>query len=151
MSVTVYILKIRIKSESGIWRRIAVRADQTLVDLHHGICNSFGYECDENVGYVFSLPPEGRSGTARKWLSILYTSPEIYHHFEEMPFKILNAERFTFEQLRLKSRYKFEYECGRDNPELWRQHLISVEKDDAGNIADSYPAELEGRGVPLSL
>ncbi len=53
----VFVFKVVLVGDPGIWRRIAIRGDQTLADLHGAIYRAFDRE-EEHL-FSFYLPPPG--------------------------------------------------------------------------------------------
>ena len=51
----VYVFKVALKGAKRIWRRIAIRSDQTLDELHQATFDAFD-RYDEHL-YSFYLPP----------------------------------------------------------------------------------------------
>lgn len=172
--IPVYLLKLSVKNDRGVWRKIVVRADHTLDELHGIICRSLNY--GQVSGYAFRIPPEGRSGTARKWLSWYYTHPTMFGLFvddlmdnngdqeakkESGPIKgnlresttpdLRDATVTELRELNLRSRMRFEYLTGHGNVSSWREHVVYIEKDDAGDLVEISPVILEEKGVPEPL
>ncbi len=78
----------------------------------------------ELIGYVFRIPPEGRSGTARKWLARNYTRPEWYRKMEDFHEEPRDATITRLDELSLKSRMRFEYLAGKGDVSMLREHLV---------------------------
>lgn len=146
MNLPIYLFKVIVKNDRGVWRRLALRSDQSLRVLHSCINESFSY--GDVSGYCFKIPPEGRSGTARKWFATYYTDPAIFDQFHDVVNPPLDAESAVIGSLELKPRMKFEYATGYGVPDNWRDHLVSVEENQAGNLWNRYPVIIEIEGVP---
>ena len=147
MFIQLFIFKVAVKDDRGVWLRIIMRADQSLDQLHRMIHKGFGY--DNSAGYLFKIPPEGRSGTARKWLSRYYSHPAALQ--ESADESLYDAALTDLSGLELKSRFRFEYLTGKQDRISWREHLVIVEEDQADDQCDSYPQIIDQKGVPAPL
>ena len=56
-NATLYMFKVALSQQKRIWRRIGIRSDQTLDDLHAAIFDAFD-RFDEHL-YSFYIPPPG--------------------------------------------------------------------------------------------
>ena len=125
---TVYRFLARLEHEREVWRRIEVRGDQTLHDLHNAMQEAFDW--DDDHLYAFFL-----SGIA--WdESTEYVAPlgEGRH-----------ATRYRLEHLPLRERQRILYIF--DFGDEWR-HTITVEAIARGGVASgaTYPRITEQRG-----
>ncbi|MDA1347847.1 MAG: plasmid pRiA4b ORF-3 family protein [Chloroflexi bacterium] len=59
-NATLYVVKVALAEQKTVWRRIAIRSDQTLEDLHSAIFQAFD-RFDEHL-YSFYLTPPGARG-----------------------------------------------------------------------------------------
>ena len=99
----VYVLKVALMNAKRIWRKIAIREDQTLSKLHEAIYSAFDRD-DEHL-YSFYTPREKTSSTRK-----IYDSPEYTHPMAlEGSLDKSNAEKTTIGQLHLKPKQVFYY------------------------------------------
>jgi len=141
-SHSVYVFKVALKNAKRIWRRIAVRSDQTLHHLHEAIYMAFDRE-EEHL-YSFYFPRAARRG--RAWLrdAIEYTHP---FNLEKGNLlgdpDLYNAADTTLDRLGLAVGQEFEYlfDCC---DEWW--HEIVVEQVDGAMDEGSYPRILQRQG-----
>ncbi len=123
----VYVFKVALKGAKRIWRRIALRSDQTLNDLHEAIFDAFD-RYDEHL-YSFYIPPLESQGRARLREATEYTHP--YAAEEPGPFSddpINNAAETTIDDLKLVKGQRFDYLF--DFGDSW-WHEITVEETEA--------------------
>ena len=139
---TLYIFKVALTAWKRVWRRIAIRSDQTLDDLHAAIFDAFDRE-EEHL-YSFYLPPSGARGRAVIRDGVEYTSPLMLE--EPDPFggpTAHNAGATTIGSLGLaagrKLRYLFDF-----GDQWW--HELTVEQTDGDPGRARYPKILEKRG-----
>jgi hypothetical protein len=118
-----------------VWRRIAVRSDQTLDRLHAGIFDAFD-RFDEHL-YSFYILPPGSKASRNLHNAIEYTSPIMIE--EPDPFgwhETRDASRTTLGSLGLgpgaKLRYLFDF------GDAW-WHDITVEQTDGTPGRGRYP------------
>ena len=103
-----YVFKVKLKGAKRIWRKIALRGDQTLDDLHNAIFEAFDrYDPHMYSFYFPKAPGRGiRSGPPPKE----YTAPPMLDDPE--PFgeeSRFNAADARLDDLRLKTGQRFEY------------------------------------------
>lgn len=141
-NATVFVFKVALQVDKKIWRRIAVRSDQTLEDLHDVIFDAFE-RYDEHL-YSFYLPPAGSKGRRAMMDAVEYTSPFM---FEEPDFfgwaEPQDASQTTIAMLGLepKRRLRYLFDFGAD---WW--HEVTVEHIDGIPDAAKYPRVVESRG-----
>ena len=77
MSQPIFVFKVALAGRKSIWRRIALRGNQTLDDLHEAIYDAFDRD-DEHL-YSFSFPAPGRRSLAgpRCATGVEYVSPNM--------------------------------------------------------------------------
>lgn len=141
MSQTVFVFKVALAARKKIWRRIAVRGDQTLDTLHWTIFNAFD-RYDEHL-YSFYFPKPGAKGRAR-----LHGAEEYTHPFDAEENAIeskrrSNAEKARIDRLGLKPSQSFLYLFDFGD-EWW--HEITVEQIDAPAQNSQYPRILKTNG-----
>ena len=139
---TVYVFKVALQGAKRIWRRIAVRSDQTLDDFHEAIFDAFDRD-DEHLYSFFFLPP-GSRGRAAFRDAPEYTHPynaEEGDLFGDRPLD--NAAETPLRKLGLVPRQRFQYLFDFGD-EWW--HEVTVERTDAPVEEGEYPRVLERRG-----
>jgi hypothetical protein len=141
ISNPVFIFKVALAGRKSIWRRIALRASQTLDDLHEAIYEAFDRD-DEHL-YSFYFPRPGTRGRARLRDAVEYTHP--YAAEDPGPFGEAshNAAKAKLGAVGLKSGQVFFYLFDFGD-EWW--HEITVEQIDAQPEKGKYPRVLERHG-----
>ncbi len=137
----VYIFKVALTDARRIWRRIAIRGDQTLEKLHKAIFEAFD-RYDPHL-YSFYFPKPGVRGRERLRDAVEYTHPYV---LEDHPFGgrgLRNAAATKIEELKLEKGQSFDYLF--DFGDSW-EHLITVEQTDALVERGRYPRIVEKRG-----
>ena len=97
-----YILKVALMDAKSIWRKIAIREDQTLDDLHEAIFVAFD-RYDEHL-YSFYTPLQ-KTKSIRK----IYESPEYTVPMAIDKYRSKNAKKTTLNALQLKPKQVFYY------------------------------------------
>ena len=141
MRHAVFIFKVALAEDDGIWRRIALRGNQTLDDLHWAIFDAF--DRDEEHLYSFFFPKLGSKGRPLKRGEIEYTHSEAADYDEEFDEGGHDAARTKLASLGLKRKQVFRYLF--DWGDEWR-HTITVEAIDAEPDKGKYPRVLEKHG-----
>jgi hypothetical protein len=144
MAGSVFILKVALAGRKSIWRRIALRGDQTLDDLHEAIFDAFDRD-DEHL-YSFYFPRAGTKGRGRARLrdAVEYACP--FSCEDSGPFSdeaLHNAAETELSSLGLKPGQVFLYLFDFGD-EWW--HEITVEKVDAPEAKGKYPQVVEKHG-----
>jgi hypothetical protein len=137
----VYIFKVALTDAKRIWRRIAIRGDQTLDKFHRTIFEAFD-RFDPHL-YSFYFPKPGIRGRERLRNATEYTHPYV---LEERPFddrELHNAATTKIEELNLEKGQSFDYLF--DFGDSW-EHVITVEETDSKVERGRYPRILEKRG-----
>lgn len=142
MSIT--ILKVALDGRRGTWRRIAIRNDQTLGDLHLAIFHAFD-RYDEHL-YTFYVAPK----TVKLTRASAYRNGTPYSHPAAIENSMMgsreekNAEMTTIASLRLSAGQVFLYLFDFGD-EWW--HVITVEQTGVeADVALRYPAVIAKRG-----
>ncbi len=145
MPQPVFIFKVALAERESIWRRIAVRGNQTLDDLHEAVFDAFDRD-DEHL-YSFYFPSGGAKTFKRSGMrdAIEYASPHMCE--ADGPFSdpdLLNAAKAKLISLKLTPKqvffYLFDY-----GDEWW--HKITVEESGAPQQKGKYPRVLETCGL----
>ena len=127
----IYVFKVALEGRKRIWRRIAVRGNQTLDNLHEAIYEAFDRD-DEHL-YSFYLSD-----------AVEYAHP---YSCEGRGFfgdeKMNNAAKTRIETLKLKPGRKFKYLF--DFGDSW-WHDIIVEQTDGEPEKGRYPRVLDKHG-----
>ena len=135
----IYLFKVALKYEKRIWRRIAVRDEQTLHDFHDAIFNAFD-RYDEHLYSFYLTKSQGRSRSRLRNVPV-YTHPS---HFDSESFFTddyeYNAAHTVIKDLRLKEKQKLEYLFDFGD-EWW--HEITVEKIEGLSDVGNYPKLLK--------
>jgi hypothetical protein len=144
MTKPVYVFKVALAGDKDIWRRIAVRADQTLEDLHDAIFEAFD-RYDEHL-YSFYVPEPGSRGRARSRSAIEYTAPEAWEEegldpCDDDPIRDAGAAEIGKMGLKRNQKFQYLFDFG---DEWW--HDITVEDLNAPAEPGDYPRILERNG-----
>jgi hypothetical protein len=146
-------VKVALESRRGTWRRIAIRADQTLGDLHRAVFRAFD-RFDEHL-YTFYVAPKSVKLTRRT----AHEQAARYSHPQALdadrfwdagvggrnPPREKNAEQTTIVSLRVSVGQVFLYLFDFGD-EWW--HVITVEQTNAEpDPALRYPAVIAQRGA----
>jgi hypothetical protein len=144
MPKPIFIFKVALAGRKSIWRKIAVRGDQTLDDLHEAIFDAFD-RYDDHL-YSFYLPPPGTKklamSKARDYAE--YGSPNLCE--DEGPFSdpdFPNAAETKLSSLKLKPKQLFFYLFDFGD-EWW--HDVTVEAINAPAEKGKYPRVVETHG-----
>ena len=134
MTESVFVFKVALKYQKGIWRKIAIRGDQSLTTLHHIIYRAFNR--DEEHLYAFYFSGKA-SSTSRSRLNgaICYGPPNSGEH------KNADSTRIDGLRLKIKSRFEYLFDFG---DEWW--HEISLEELQPLQSDVKYPCVIESRG-----
>jgi hypothetical protein len=139
MAKSAFVFKVALSDRKSIWRRIAVRAGQTLDDLHEAIFDAFD-RYDEHL-YSFYFPKPGTKGRARLRNAIEVACPFSCDDPFDAPQQ--NAAKTTLNRLGLKRGQVFLYLF--DFGDNWL-HDVTVEEMDVPADEGEYPRILESRG-----
>lgn len=140
-----YVFKVALTHQKKIWRRIAIRSDQTLDDLHRAIFDAFD-RYDDHL-YSFYIAPAGLKGRAAMLEAIEYSHPFCFD--QAGPFGVYerqkNAAETTIDSLRLTPGRQFRYLF--DFGDSW-EHQIKVEATDVSvESGRKYPCIVEKHGA----
>ena len=139
---TLYVFKVALAQDKSVWRRIAVRSDQTLDHLHAGIFSAFD-RFDEHL-YSYYLAPLGPKGRAALRDAVEYTSlitleePDAFGGHE-----VFDASQAAVGSLGLTPGREFRYIF--DFGDSW-WHEITVEQTDGSPERRRYPRVVGKRG-----
>jgi len=136
---TSYLLKVSLRGVPGIWRRIAIRGDQTLDDLHTTIFHAFD-RFDEHL-YSFYFPKAGSRGKRERRMADEYTHPAAVEDSDAFGSKVGNAARTKIGSLQLRPGRRFDYLF--DFGDFW-EHEVLVEEVDVPLAAGRYPRSQDG-------
>ena len=103
MASAVFVFKVALSGRKSIWRRIAVKAGQTLDDLHWAIYDAFDRD-DEHL-YSFYFPRPGAKGRALLRNAVEYSHSAVCEDpnpFSDKP--VHNAEDTDLGCLGLRAR-----------------------------------------------
>jgi hypothetical protein len=137
----VYIFKVALRNVKRVWRRIAIRSDQTLEKLHDAIFKAFD-RYDDHL-YSFYFPKPGAQGRLRLQGATEYTDPRV---LEDNPFddgSQRNAATAKIGDLKLTKGQSFDYLS--DFGDSWK-HEITVEETGGVVEPGRYPRILEKHG-----
>jgi hypothetical protein len=145
MPQPIYVFKVALSERKSVWRRIGVKANQTLDDLHEAIYGAFDRD-DEHL-YSFYIPkPGGRNRSLRLIVRDAkeYTHPYAFKGDSVFATDAANAAETTIASLNLAPKRKFYYLFDFGD-EWW--HEITLESID-GQSKDRarYPRVLEAKG-----
>ncbi len=131
-SAHVYVFRAKLVGLSGVRRRIAVRGDQTLADLHLALQDAFGW-ADDHL-YAFWL-----DGVYWSRRGVEFSEP---HHAKELGDSETRSARVRLGDLALAPGQKIAYVF--DFGDEWRVEITvaRVDADDGG----AYPRLLESIG-----
>jgi hypothetical protein len=135
----VYTFKVSLKGDASTWRRIEVRSDQTLDDLHEAIFRAFDRE-EEHL-YSFFFAPPGARGAARHRDAVEYTHRSAADACDGVGG--YDAADATIASLALRRGRKFEYLF--DYGDSW-WHTITVEQVNGPVQPGRYPRIIETHG-----
>ncbi|MGA2035325.1 MAG: plasmid pRiA4b ORF-3 family protein [Thermoguttaceae bacterium] len=142
MTGPVFILKVALAGRKSVWRRIALRGEQTLDNLHETIFNAFDRD-DEHL-YSFYFPRPGTKGRARLRDAVEYACP--FSCKDAGPFSddvLPSAAKTAVSSLGLKPGQVFLYLF--DFGDNWL-HEITVEQTDVPAGKGKYPRVVEKHG-----
>jgi hypothetical protein len=138
----VFTLKVALDGQKSCWRRIAIRGEQTLDDLHEAIYDAFD-RYDEHL-YSFYFPRPGTKGRARLRDAAEFICPYSFEDPGSLADETVgNAAETTLASLRLTPQQEFLYLFDFGD-EWW--HEITVEATDGVAGKGTYPRVLESRG-----
>lgn len=140
-SNAVFVLKVALRDNPDIWRRIAILGNQTLDDLHNAIFDAFD-RFDEHL-YSFYVFPPGSTGRARLRDAVEYSHSYMLEQREFLGEVPGNAAETKIRDLDLKPKRVFYYLF--DFGDQW-WHEITTEQIDAPREKGRYPRILERHG-----
>ncbi len=144
MPQSVYLFKVALSGRKSIWRKIAIKANQTLDDFHETIYDAF--DRDDKHLYSFFFPKKSGKMNLRKIYneSVEYTSPHMFECDGEFGEEgQLNAAETKINALKCKKGQVFYYLFDFGD-EWW--HEITVEETEAKAEKGKYPRVMEQKG-----
>jgi len=131
---SVFVFKVALKYQKRIWRKIAIRGDQSLATLHDAIFVAFDRDDDHLYSFYFSSKP---TSTSRNRLdgALRYGCP--YSETDD------RADTTRIDSLPLKPKGQFEYLFDYGD-EWW--HEITLEEIQPPQNEIKYPLIIESRG-----
>ncbi|MGD0516536.1 MAG: plasmid pRiA4b ORF-3 family protein [Thermoguttaceae bacterium] len=141
MPLPIFIFKVALAGRKSIWRKIAVKGNQTLDDLHGMIFDAFD-RYDDHL-YSFFFPLKAGKITPRKIHaeSVEYTSPNTLEFGGDDGQKDASKAKFSTLKLKKKQVFYYLFDFG---DEWW--HEITVEETDAKEEKGKYPRIVEQKG-----
>jgi hypothetical protein len=134
----VYVIKVVLKYDDAIWRRIEISSTQTLEDLHWAIFDAFD-RYDEHL-YAFSFPAPGYRSRAALREAPQYVHPAAFDPHQE---RMHDASESPLHEMALRRGRKFDYEF--DFGETW-WHSITFEGERPSEPKAKYPRVVESKG-----
>jgi hypothetical protein len=144
MPQSIFVFKVALSGRKSIWRKIAIKANQSLDDLHETIYDAFDRD-DEHL-YSFFFPKKSGKMNLRKIYneSVEYTSPYMFKGPGAFDLDDQeNAADTKINSLKLKKRQVFYYLFDFGD-EWW--HEITVEEINAEEEKGKYPRIVEQKG-----
>ncbi len=136
----VYTFKVKLKFAKKIWRKIAIRGDQTLEDLHHAIFRAFD-RYDEHL-YAFYKTRNVNSTSQTRLKNVpQYTNAIALDGFSSNTY---DAAKTPISSLKMKERSTLEYLFDFGD-EWW--HILELESmSERKTGAAKYPEIIEKKG-----
>jgi hypothetical protein len=132
---SVFVFKVALKHQKRIWRKIAIRGDQTLALLHEAIFNAFDRYDEHLYSFYFSSKPTSRSRD-RLYGALRYCGP-----YEEADDESADTARIDSLPLKLNDRFEYLFDYGDE----WWHEITLVEIQPLQNDVE-YPMLVESRG-----
>ena len=139
---SLYVFKVALAGPKGVWRRIAMRSDQTFDDLHAAIFDAFD-RVEEHL-YSFYLPLPGSKGRMALRDAVEYTSPMMIEEAQGFGGGVVrDASLMKIGSLDLTTGRKLAYLF--DFGDSW-WHEITVEQTDGNLEQGKYPRVIQKHG-----
>ena len=140
---SVFVFKVALKGQKGIWRRIAIRGDQTLADLHDAIFDAFD-RFDEHL-YSFYFFRPGTKGRDRLRDALQFAHPACLDDQGPLGFepRLRNAAKTRIDSLKLSEGKEFEYLF--DFGDSW-WHVLTTESTTSESDEQPFPRVIESKG-----
>jgi hypothetical protein len=144
-NATVCIFRVALSGEKNIWRRIAVRSDQTLDDLHAAIFDAFD-RWEEHMYSFHTQPLYARRGPDYDRGNTEYTSPIMLEEPDPFSQRIrLDASQTKIAALQLNPGGKLYYMF--DFGDSWWHDLTVEATGSKPEYARRYPWIIEKHGT----
>ena len=137
-----FIFKVFIKGQPKVWRRIAIKGNQTLDDLHNAIFDAFD-RYDEHL-YSFYFPIPGKTGRERLVGAVEYSDPVVVDDDLGFSSDAQDSTQARIEELNLVPHQEFEYLF--DYGDQWWHKLTVESLDGTPEPKKKYPAIIESAG-----
>ena len=138
--VFIYTFKVKLKFAKRIWRRIEIRSDQTLEDLHDIIFTAFD-RYDEHLYAFYNTQNPNSISRDRLYNVPKYTDSSGVGHFSP---NIFDASKTLLLSLNLKEKNTLEYLFDFGD-EWW--HILELEKiSELKQAGVKYPKIIEKKG-----
>ena len=144
-NATVCIFKVVLADNKSIWRRIAIRSDQTLDDLHAIIFTAFD-RFDEHLYSFHRQPLYARRGPDFNRDNVEYTSPLMIEEADSFDgHDVRDASKTVIGTLELKPGAKLYYLF--DFGDSWWHELTMEEAGLPVEAKRRYPLIMENQGA----
>lgn len=142
MTEPIFVFKVALDGDSDIWRRIALRGDQTLNDLHWAIFDAFDRDDEHLYSFYFPKPGSRSRGYAAVRNAEEYSCPEVMEEtFDDKPVGDAAETRLSSLNLRASRKFKYLFDFG---DEWW--HEVQAEQIKGIDDGGKYPRILEEHG-----
>lgn len=131
---SVFVFKVALKYQKRIWRKIAIRGDQSLAALHDAIFKAFNRDDEHLYSFYFSSKPTSTSG------SRLHGAPRYGCPYSETDARA-DSTRIDSLRLRLKDQFEYLFDYG---DEWW--HEIALEDIQPLRTDLKYPIIVASKG-----
>ncbi|MCK4504740.1 MAG: hypothetical protein KAW14_03925 [Candidatus Aegiribacteria sp.] len=120
----IYVIKVSLMYDKAIYRKIAIRGDQTLKDLHDAIFDAFDREEEHLYSFFFPDKPTKSKRTIIK--SPEYTITGMTDEFFDKEQNEASEATIQFLKLRMKQKFYYLFDWG---DEWWHELTYEGVKD----------------------